>query len=123
VLAVIDARTAEARGIDLQQAERAMPSGKWVLSPAPPKFFVYGTKTSKRAGRVCAVTLAFRAVGAVRVCVSSLVCWVLGVGAGGPHKTTRRGTLASRIAGQCVIIIITISCRLVRNRICRLTIR
>ena len=51
VLAVVYTRTAEARGVDLQQAERAVPSGKWVLSPAPPKFFVYGTKTSKRAGK------------------------------------------------------------------------
>ena len=38
VLAVIDTRTAEARGVGLQQAEGAVPSGKWVLSLAPPKF-------------------------------------------------------------------------------------
>ena len=61
---------------------------------------------------------ATTSVGAVRVCALSLVCWVLGVGVGGHHKTT----LPSRIAGQCVIVTI-ISCRLVLKRICRFTIR
>ena len=69
-----------------------------------------------RIGSYCIT--ATTSVGAVRVCAPSLVCWALGVGVGGHHKTT----LASRIAGQCVIVTI-ISCRLVLNRICRFTIR
>ena len=38
VLAVIHTRTAEARGVGIQRAEGAVPSGKWVLSLAPPRF-------------------------------------------------------------------------------------
>ena len=38
VLVVIDTRTAEARGVGLQRAEGAVPSGKWVLSLLRPGF-------------------------------------------------------------------------------------
>ena len=53
VLAAVDARTAEARGIDLQQADRAVPSGKWVLNPAPPKFQVNKVVSSAPSESTC----------------------------------------------------------------------
>ena len=41
VLVVLDQRAAKARGVGLQRAEGAVPSGKWVLSLAPPKWNVH----------------------------------------------------------------------------------
>ena len=73
MLAVIDTRVAEARGVDLQQAERAVPSGKWVLSHAPPRFQV------KKVVSIAPSELS--ELSAVSVCFHSLLCWVLLVGA------------------------------------------
>ena len=108
VLAAIDARTAEARCIDLQQAERAVPSGKWVLSLAPPRFQVNitlmvarGTQanevvSSARRQRALAVK-SFRVLGcqSVHSVVSLLgpACW--GQGASQSHP---EGKLALTMA-------------------------
>ena len=54
-----------------------MPSEKLVLSPAPPKFFVYGTKTRNRAGKDCVLSRSLSGPPSVRAVAGllGLGCW------------------------------------------------
>ena len=80
-----DARAAEAKCVDLQRAEPAVPSDKLVLSPAPPKFFVDGTKTCNRAGKDCVLSRSLSGPPSVRAVAGLLGRGCLGRRASQSH--------------------------------------